>query len=369
MKRIISLAAVSFFCLSAITCSEKAHVKIGFAGTLSGKYSDFGISARDGAILAVEEINTAGGVNGSVVELLVNDDMNDPQKALSGDIALINQGVVAIIGHMVSSMSLAAADGVSKMKTVLISPTTSTVELDKKDDYFLRIMSSTEIESKEMARFAADNLKVRSVNFILDQSNQSYSRSLKNSFVYNFAGFGGSAQSTIEYNSREKNSFLNLAVKLLRGRPEAVYLIANSQDSAILCQQIRKINSTVPILICSWAQTADFLIYGGKAVEGVYFSHHFFPGQDDRAFHVFRDKYYRRFKREPEFSSVYAYDSANVIFQALIKNRDPEKLKETILGIRNFEGASGKFTINKYGDTVRHFSLLTIKNGKFVKIK
>ena len=77
------LLLILVFSLTLSACSD-APVKIGFSGTLKGKYSDLGVQGRNGALLAVEEINDAGGLDGRKLELLVRDDLNTPGRRSQG---------------------------------------------------------------------------------------------------------------------------------------------------------------------------------------------------------------------------------------------------------------------------------------------
>ncbi|MBW1797231.1 MAG: ABC transporter substrate-binding protein, partial [Deltaproteobacteria bacterium] len=95
-------------------CENKKPVKVGFVGGLTGRLSYLGTAGRNGVILAVEEINEAGGINGRPVELITRDDGHDPKVAVKVDRELIGEGVVAIIGHMTSSMSMAALPLINK---------------------------------------------------------------------------------------------------------------------------------------------------------------------------------------------------------------------------------------------------------------
>jgi branched-chain amino acid transport system substrate-binding protein len=366
-KTFIFLILILLLCSTA--CVKKDPIKIGFSGPLTGKFSDFGTSGRDGVAMAVEEINRHGGIRGRRVELLLSDDKNDAEAAFEGDKELVEEGVVAIIGHMTSSMSLAVADMMTQEKVILLSPTTSTSALEKKDDYFIRIVSTTAVETEDMARFVKSDLDINNIAFVMDESNLSYTESMYKSFKKQLGAMGGTVGERFLFHSGQINSFYGLSRRILDSKPDGVYIIANSQDSAMICQQIRKINKTIPLLLCSWAQTGDFVMYGGNAIEGVYFSHHFFPGQDDAVFNEFKKKFETRFNREPEFPAVYSYDCANVLFDALKEEKDVDKLKETIFKIKVFNGVGGSFEIDTYGDTRRNFTLLKVKNGEFIKIK
>src|SRR6056297_2409881 len=80
-------------------CNESDPIKIGFAGQLTGVYSDLGVQGRNGVQLAVEKLNESGGIDGRMLELMVKNDKNSVKGAIEADTQLIQNGVLAIIGH------------------------------------------------------------------------------------------------------------------------------------------------------------------------------------------------------------------------------------------------------------------------------
>lgn len=107
-------------------CAYRSPIRVGFAGELTGRQADLGVHGRNGAQLAVEAINAAGGVAGRPIELLVRDDRGTSEGAQAADRELISEGVVAIIGHMTSAQTVAGRLVTELAKMVLFSPAAST---------------------------------------------------------------------------------------------------------------------------------------------------------------------------------------------------------------------------------------------------
>ena len=117
-------------------CAEENHgaFRVGYIGCLTDKCSDLGQAGRDGVILAIEEINSRGGITDSKgaqkqVELIVVNSRGEKDAAINGFRGLISQGVVAVIGPMTSQVGVTLKAEADATKTVLISPTVSTTEL------------------------------------------------------------------------------------------------------------------------------------------------------------------------------------------------------------------------------------------------
>jgi len=143
-------AAIAFFLTNLTPKSDP--IRIGFVGGSSGRVADLGISGRDGAILAVEQQNLAGGINGREIRLIIRDDQHNPETAAKVDNELIDEGVLAIIGHMTSDMSMVGVKVANERGVLMLSPTTATDELSGMDDNFFRINASISVLSRQLAR-------------------------------------------------------------------------------------------------------------------------------------------------------------------------------------------------------------------------
>ena len=174
-----------------IGCDRKKPIKIGFAGCLTGRLSDLGTAGRNGVMLAVEQINETGGINGRPVELIVKDDKQDPDVAIQVDKELIEEGVVAIIGHMTSAMSVAVVPLMNKEKMLIISPTTSTNELTGIDDYFFRIMPPNKAETDHLAHYTLNVMGLRKMVCVYDLSNLAFTEGWYRNFKSEFENRGG----------------------------------------------------------------------------------------------------------------------------------------------------------------------------------
>jgi branched-chain amino acid transport system substrate-binding protein len=118
---------------------EDQGIKIGFYGATTGPTATFALSGRNGASLAVEQLNSAGGVLGKKIVLLSEDDRGEASEAASAVSKLITRDhVVALIGEQASSRTLAAAPIAQSYGVPMISPTSTNVEVTKKGEYIFR---------------------------------------------------------------------------------------------------------------------------------------------------------------------------------------------------------------------------------------
>ena len=362
----LAVFILSILISAAIGCEKKVDpIKVGFVGGLTGRLSDLGTAGRNGVILAVEEINSRGGINGRPVELITKDDKQDPKEALRVDRELIDEGVVAIIGHMTSAMSMAVLPFMNKEKVLMISPTTSTNKLTGIDDYFIRMMPPNKSETDHLARHAFEVMGLKKMAAIYDLSNRGYGEGFLNNFRDEFKGLGGKVIHVEIFTSGKDVDFAKSAGLLLKPDPDGVLIVTGGLDAAMISQRIRRTGSKVPIISCGWAMTADLIHDGGPAVEGVIFSQLLNRESRQKAYLEFRKRFEERFGEEPNFAAAHGYEAALALFKALSKNVDPQELKTTILEQGAFEGVQGSFEVDKYGDPQRKRFLITVENGQF----
>lgn len=360
---------VLLFLLLFIACGKSEPIKIGFAGPLSGKNSEFGTEGRNGVIFAVEAANRNGGIAGRTVTLLTNDDKSDAAAAIKGDLRLIEEGVIAIIGHMTSAMSMAVMDIMNREKIVMISPTTSTELLSGIDDYFIRVLGTTKTEARSLAEHAVNNFNTKNVSYIYDLSNKAYTESWVRNFKSSHIALGGREIKSVTFFSGAQPEYTVLVEKLLADPVDAVCIAANASDTAMLCQQIRKKNTTLKILCCGWAQTKDIIIHGGHSVEGVLFSHQYSESPGIPRLDKFRKEYRQRFKNNAGFAAIFSYNAAYVLFDALRRDPNPKNLKKTILSKRIYQCIDKDILIDDKGDAETSYHLFSIHSQKFVEIE
>lgn len=349
-------------------CAPPEPLRLGFLGGLSGRVADLGIAGRNGAMLAVEMRNSSGGVNGRVVELIVEDDKQDPDLARKAVGRLLERKVEAIIGPMTSAMAVATVPLVNEAKLVMLSPTVTTTTLTGIDDHFLRVIASTTEYARVSAAYHFDRLGLRRVAAAYDLRNRAYTESWLTDYRHAFESAGGTLSTAVAFSSSGETSFADLAERLLRAQPELVLILANSVDAALLVQQIRKRDTVVRIGTSEWAATERLIELGGKAVEGVAIAQFIDRDSTQPAYLAFRKRYLERFGQEPGFGGLTAFDAANVVLDALVARQPGQTLKQVILAHGVFSGAQSEIRFDATGDAARETYLTTIRDGTFVRL-
>ncbi len=366
--RIVRIILLILLAISAGCRKEPPPIKIGFVGNLTeDKSAAVAVIIRNGALLAVDDINAEGGIHGRKIELIEKDDRLDPETAVAVDRELIREDVAAIVGHVRSNMSLAVLSTINREKKVMVSPISASDKLSGIDDYFFKINPSTKKTSIMTAAYAYD-IGIKEMLVLYDLTADSYSESKFQGFKEAFETMGGHVTG-ITYRSETNLLFPNLVAKLVESGPDAYFIIANHYDTAMVCQHLRKHDATSPIFISPWAYHQELIQNGGTAVDGVIMVHSFKKESREPAFLAFRDKYFEKYNSTPGMWETSGYEAVYILSQALSINGDPKRLKETLIQTGHFNGLQGDIIFDRYGDNQRKPLLFIVKNGAFVEIE
>lgn len=360
-----SRVVVGVLALLLCSCDKPQPYRIGFVAGISGRSADLGVAGRNGVLLAIEERNAAGGINGRPVELLIRDDEQNPETAKRVVAELLEQKVEAIIGPMTSSVAMAVVPLANDARVPLVSPTVTTTDLSAKDDYFLRIISSTSEYAAKNARYQ-HQVGRRRIAAIYDMGNRAYTESWINHFRTTFELLGGQVVTVETFTSGATPSFQELTRKVLAAQPDSVQIAANAIDAALIAQQLRKLDPHIQLGLVEWAATERLLELGGAAVEGAVVDQYVDRNSNAPAYLKFLTDYRNRYKLEPGFAGVAGYDAARVVLAALAQGG---ALRETILTMSLFQGVQQQISIDRFGDASRPTILSGIRNGQFVTVE
>ena len=368
MRRMTTIYRILIIlCLAILlACQKNEPFRIGFVGGLTGKVADLGVAGRNGAQLAVEQRNAAGGVNGRQVELVVGDDEQNPETAKRVVGELINQNIELIIGPMTSSVAMAVMPQISASKSILLSPTVTATDLYGKDDSFLRIAGTTAGYAGKSAHFQYAKLGIRTAAVIYDSNNKAYSESWLDNFRTAFSALGGKIVLVKSFPSGKENVFLPMAKELLAAKADSVLIITNSVDAALICQQFRKLAPGQHIAMAEWASTERFQELAGTAAEGVVVSHFFDRNDTSQRFKDFMTSYRARFNQDPGFAGLAGYDAALVALEAFAIQSKGQSIKETIITKKSFQGVQGPLNIDRFGDSDRKSFVSVIKGSQYI---
>lgn len=365
---LVTLSLLMSLLITLGACSPKPDIRIGFLGGLSGKFSDLGIATRNGALLAIEQVNAAGGIDGRKLVLVEQDDKQNNDQGILALAELKKQGVVAVVGPSTSSIATAIVGKANEEKLLLVAPTATTNKLTGKDDYFVRATGDASLYGRLAAQMHFEKRGVRSVALILDMANADYTENWAQPYADEFARLGGKVLAMHRFKSTDNPDHQAIAQGLLDAKPQMVVTVASSVDAALLAQRLRQIQPEIALAGAGWASTERLIELGGSSVEGMLFEQYFDRFDSSPKYQRFLESYKARFKTEPGFGAVLAFDAANMVIAGLSKATEPSAVKAAILGIASFDGVQNRVTLDAYGDATRSVYFGIVKDGAFAKL-
>lgn len=360
-------ASLAAFGLSNCNKGSGDTIKVGEFASLTGKEATFGTSSHEGTLLAVEEINAAGGVLGKKIELLTEDDQSKAGEPANAVNKLISKdGVVAILGEVASSRSLEAAPICQDNKIPMISPASTNPAVTQAGDYIFRACFTDPFQGAALANFATTELKSMNVAMLTDVKSD-YSKGLAKCFKDKFLSNGGKLVTELDYNGGDKDFKAQLTT-IKNANPQAVFVPGYYTDVALIAIQAKQLGLTVPLFGGDGWESSVLLDIGKESMNGHYFSTHCAADQGTPKMTAFVDAYKKRFNgKVPDAMAVLGYDSAMLLADAMKRAGTTEgpKLRDAIAATKDFEGVSGKFSLNADRDAVKALVFIKIEDGQF----
>lgn len=346
-------------------CGAPEPLRIGYVGGLTGRTADLGTGGRNGIQMAVDRVNAAGGIKGRRIELILQDDANDPEQARHAVQDLVERQVVAILGPMTSNVAVAVAPQASRAEVLMVGGSVTTNDLTGKDDQFFRAIADSTAHAATMAAYLAERRGIRRVHAAVNFSNRAYAKSWIDNFEQAFTARGGRVERCLSYTSAADTDFAALTRQLLSATPEAVILVTNAVDAVLFANQARLLGSKALMVTTEWAGTGKLIELGGGNVEGYIVPQYLDPQNASAEFSAFRAAYRQRFQQEVGFPAVVAYNAAQVVFKALAEQKPGEHLKQTVLRLRRFDGLQEPIVFDDFGDVHSRTFLTEVRNGQY----
>jgi branched-chain amino acid transport system substrate-binding protein len=361
-------AAVSFtWKASSVGGSE---LKIAILAPLSGPVPAFGVSTRNGALLAISEWNSKGGVLGMKIIPIVEDSQCTADPAVKAARKVITQDKVHyIIGEVCSSASIPVSDIANASKVIQISTTStsSLVTVDSRGNtkaYIFRACFIDPFQGKVGAVFARSSLKANKAFILYDSANE-YVSGLARAFEAAFKNQGGSIVGKEAYNGKDTD-FSTILAKVKYAAPDIVYLPDYYTIVNLATRQARAMGVTAPFLGGDGWDSSDL---DTKAADGAYFTNHF--SSDDRRSQVrdFLRVYGAAYSTPtaPDAISALAYDATNLLLAAIMNaGADSTDKVKAALETISYDGVTGRIAFDGQHNPVKGAVIMKVTGGKVV---
>jgi len=345
------------------------EIKIGAILSLSGPTATYGDACLKGIKLALEEINSTG-IKGKRLEIVVEDNRGEESIAPQ----LLNKlsdrdKVLAILGPLESSTSLAVASLAQTAKIPLLTPTATNPKVTEVGDYISRICYIDPFQGEVMANFAYKSLKIKNAAVIFDSQSE-YSQGLANFFIKKFKGFGGNIIFQDSYREGEIN-FTRQIEGLKRAKPEAIFMPGYYTEVGLFLKQAKEKGlSSVMLGGDGWDSPKLFEIAGQvlESKEGSYICSHFSIDDPDTQVQIFVKKFKGKYDETPNAMAALGYDAAMVLADAIRRalGMNREAIKEAINSTYRFPGVTGLISLDEKRNAVKSGIVLKAEKNRFV---
>jgi len=377
LHRWLLAAAVASVCAALAGCKGSGgavgnEVRIGEYSSLSGTTSTFGHSTHNGVQLAVDEENKTGGVNGRRIKLLTEDTESKPDVARNVVTKLVTRDrVVAVLGEVASTRSLAAAPVCQQYKVPMISPSSTNPTLTGKGDYIFRVCFTDDFQAAVVAHFAHDQGYRRAAIFT-DIKND-YSVAFGENFAKEFRKMGGTVVGNQSYQEGDQD-FRSQLSTLAGLKPDAVLIPGYYNEVGTIARQAREMGFKVPLLGGDGWDSP--LLVGkqggaGDALEGCFFSNHYSPELPTPETKRFLDAYRAAYKEDPDALGALGYDAAKALIAAMrrAKTIDGPSIRNEIAATKDFPGVTGRVTIDAQRNARKGAVIVQIRGKSFKVFK
>lgn len=377
LKKVLSVAMIATMTVASFAgCGDKnggnsSEFVIGGIGPTSGAAASYGTSVKNGAQIAVDEINKAGGVKigdeTKQLKLNFQDDANDAETAKNAFNKLMDDNMGALLGCVTSAPCIAVTSLSKEAKILQITPSGSQKECAQYDNCF-RICFTDPQQGEAMADYIVNKLGYKKVA-VLYANSSSYSEGIKDAFDAKVKELGGSivveeafAEGDVDYNTQLS--------KVKSSDAEAIFVPAYYQEVSYIVKQASEKGITLPFFGSDGWDGILNQVSDKKVIEGATFLSPFLSTDTDSKVQEFTKAYKAANNdADPDQFAADGYDTVYTIKAALEKagSTDIEKLQEAMTQI-NVEGITGDMTFSKDGDATKSTKLIQIKDGKYTAI-
>jgi branched-chain amino acid transport system substrate-binding protein len=368
---VLSLIIVFFAgCGGNKTKVSSDEIKIGLNYELSGGVASYGGSNVDGILMAIEEINAAGGVLGKKITPVKVDNKSDSAEATSVATRLATQEkVAAILGPATSGRFKATIPVATKNKIPVMSASATaddaTVDDKGVKEFAFKICFNDSLQGTWMADFALNNLNAKSAVIIFDNSSD-YSIGLSETFKSTFTKGGGKIVTEEAYVAKDTD--FNAILTKIKGMDfDVIFIPGYYEEAGLIIKQARALEIDKPVLGADGFDSPNLVALAGKdALNKVYFSNHYSSLDEDPEVLKFIENFKKKHQKAPDAFNALGYDLGYFVADAIKRanSEDPVKIKDALASTKDFKGITGTFTIDANHNAVKSAVIIELANGE-----
>ncbi len=354
---------------SVVLAADADVVHIASTAPLTGSAAAYGIETMNGVHLAVEEINAAGGINGKQIKLTEYDDQCDPTSAANAANQIIgDKTVVAVVGNVCSSATLAQMPIFGRVGMPVVAATTSSPALSAKGfKNFARIIPNDDIQGAASIDLGTKVLGYKRIAVLYPSDD--YGQALLAIAQKAAAASGAEIVAAETYVTGSTNDFSSVLANIAAANPDALFLAGYYADmGAAVSQSVRAFGDKhIPLLANAQTEVPEYVSLAGAPAEGTWVTNVYDinnPSKENRAFVA---AYSKKFNAEPGVQAAAGYDNIYVLKQAIEDNKGSTDNLMSVIRATKHEGAMGTISFDANGDNVGgSLVVLQLKGSKWI---
>ncbi len=357
---IVGLMTAGMICSGS---SAQADINIAVAGPMTGQYATFGEQMKNGAEMAVKDINAAGGVLGQQLRLFVEDDACDPKQAVAVANKAASEGVVFVAGHFCSGSSIPASQVYEEEGIVQISPASTNPKLTDEGGWnVFRVCGRDDQQGAVAGDYLADHFGDKKIAILHDKT--AYGKGLADETKAKLNARGITETMYEAYTAGEKD-YSALVSKLKGAGIDVIYLGGYHTEGGLIIRQAAEQGYKPQLVSGDALVTEEFWKITGDTGEGTLMTFSPDPRKNPDAAPVVER--FRAASIEPEGYTLYTYGAIQAWKQAVEKvgGTDPKKVAKALHDME-FDTVLGKFSFDKKGDvTAPGYVFYVWKDGAY----
>ncbi len=340
-------------------------VRIGVLLPLTGDAASYGESENRAIEIAMEEVNAAGGIAGKNLEFVIEDGKCEPAAAGTAAQKLVNvDKVKVVVGGACSGETLAAAEITEPAKVILISPSASSPKVTTAGDFVFRTYPSDALAGKIAATYAAQELKTKKAAVFTELTD--YAQGLREVFKTTFAAAGGEIVADETYTTGAAD-FKTQVLKIKSAKPDAVYVAPQTLTPGVnIVKQLKENGVKAQIMTAEVLLDRQAVKDNKDVLEGVIGVEPAVDWDNNPKANAFREAHRAKFGgADPGSFAANAYDAVHLVAEAIAgSGLDTEKIRDFLYGVKDWDGAVGKLTMDANGDPIMGLSVRKIVAGE-----
>ncbi len=347
---------------------DKATIKLGFLGALTGPVANYGVPGKKGMEMAIEELNKKGGILGQQVTGLYEDNRGDTTEIANIATKYITQEkVAAMVGDPCTGLTKVAAQIAQQNKTVIFSAGATGEGVVEIGDFVFRNTLLDKMAVPIVVKWMVSTKNWKNMAIITSQNN-GYSTALTPVFEKAIKENGANIVLQESMNDKETD-FSAQVTNLKAAKADVLVFTGYYTEAALIMKECQKQNVDIKLIGGDGLYGADLIKLGGDAVENkVIYYCGFTTDKPSKETEAFVTAYKAKYNEEPDMFAAQYYDAVMILAKAMeeAKSTDPAVYKAKLAALKDYPGVSGNTTIGPDREPIKSpVCLITVKDGKF----